>query len=154
MSSTTTGATPGRTIATLLIVVGALMILAGGAVGVAVREQLVAENITIPQDALAFAGKQVDGPLDAMVQAAVIQSHVQEMAGGLTYAELPQDDPIRPAVLEASMLRASLFTSVMAYGIAALIAGLGVLQILVGSVLRKRVPTADTAPLVREPVAV
>lgn len=154
MRSTTTDAKPVRVIAMLLIAAGTLMILAGGAVGVVVREQLVAENITIPGDAVAFAGNQVDGPLDALIQADTIKGHVLEMTGGSTYADLDESNPIRPAVLEGSMLRASLFTSVMAYGVAALVAGMGLLQILIGVAVRKLVPVEASAPLVREPVAV
>ena len=42
-----------------------------------------------------------------------------EIAGGKACAELPQDDPNRQVVMTASFLQASLFTSVLASGLAA-----------------------------------
>ncbi|HEY0217623.1 MAG TPA: aromatic ring-opening dioxygenase LigA, partial [Cellulomonas sp.] len=42
------------------------------------------------------------------------------------------DDPLRETAMTASFLRGSLFTSVVAFGVAALVMGLGVLFILVG----------------------
>ena len=40
-------------------------------------------------------------------------------------------------VLQANLLRASLFTSVLAYGVAALAGGMGILTVLVGATLPK-----------------
>ena len=57
--------------------------------------QLTAENITIPDDAVAFQGQQVTGPLTAYIQADIINHHALEASGGKTYAELDQDDPVR-----------------------------------------------------------
>jgi len=42
------------------------------------------------------------------------------------------DDPRREVAMNASFLRASLYTSVVAFGVAAFAIGLGVLLILVG----------------------
>ena len=141
----TTAAKPVRLIALLLIIAGALMVVAGGAVSLVVRDQLVAENITIPDDAIAFAGKRVDGPLDAYVQADIINKHALAATDGKTYAELDREDPARATVMNGSFLRASLFTSVIAFGVAAFAIGIGVLQILTGYALRKLVPAGDTA---------
>ena len=49
-----------------------------------------------------------------------------------TYAELAKEDPKRQTAMTASFLRASLFTSVVAFGIAAMAAFLGVIFILTG----------------------
>ncbi|QEO09715.1 aromatic ring-opening dioxygenase LigA [Protaetiibacter larvae] len=121
---------------------GILLIVAAVAVWVAVSTQLRAENIVIPDGAIAFSGKVVDGPIDAYIQADIIQQHALELADGKTYAQLDQDDPRRATVANASFLRASLFTSVVSFGIAALAAGLGVLFILFGLALRGLVPSA------------
>ena len=51
---------------------------------------------------------------------------------GQTYAQLERDDPRRDTVMTASFLRASLFTSVVAFGVAAFAFGLGLLMVLVG----------------------
>ena len=58
----------------------------------------------------------ISQPWQAYAQANVIGKHATEIAGGKTYAELPQDDPNRDTVMTASFLQASLFTSVVAFG--------------------------------------
>ena len=133
-----------RSVGLVSILAGILLILAGGTTWYVVRDQLVAENIVIPDDAMAFQGNVVDGPLDAYVQADIINHHALEGSGGATYAELDREDPARATVMNASFLRASLFTSVIAFGIAAFAAGLGVLFILIGWALRKAVPAGAT----------
>ena len=74
--------------------------------------------------------------MEAYAQANVIAEHANEIAGGKTYAQLPQDDPNRQTVMTASFLQASLFTSVVAFGVAAMAAGLGVVFLLIGFALR------------------
>ncbi|WP_188484730.1 aromatic ring-opening dioxygenase LigA [Cellulomonas carbonis] len=144
---------PVRLIATILMVAGALLVVAGGATWLTVRSQLVAENITIPDDAMAFQGNLVDGPLDAYVQADIINQHALDGAGGKTYAEMDREDPARATAMNASFLRSSLFTSVIAFGVAAFAAGMGVLFAAVGYALRKLAVDAPAAA-VRQPVTV
>ncbi len=121
-----------KAVGILGIIGGALLILIGIIAWIGVTSQLTAENITIPDDAAALQGQQVTGPVTAYIQADVINKHALEASGGKTYAELPQDDPVRATVMQASFLRASLFTSVVAYGVALFAAGMGVLAILFG----------------------
>ncbi len=121
-----------RIVSILLFVSGAILIVAGVVTYVIVGNELADEHITVSEDADRFAGDDVDGPFTAYEQASVIQEHALEIGGGKTYAELPQDDPARDTVMDASFLRASLFTSVVAFGVAVLVVGLGVLFILVG----------------------
>jgi hypothetical protein len=97
---------------------------------------LADQKITVSSDADHFAGQQVTQPWQAYAQANVIGKHASEIAGGKTYAELPQDDPNRQTVMTASFLQASLFTSVVAFGVAVMAAGLGVVLILIGVALR------------------
>ena len=132
MNTTTTARLAGL----VAIIAGVLLVVAGGTTWAMVRSQLVAENITVAEDAAMFAGQQVAGPLTAYAQADIINHHALDMAGGKTYAQLDREDPIRATVMNGSFLRASLFTSVIAFGIAAFAAGLGVLFILVGYALR------------------
>ena len=128
------------------IIAGMLMIVVAIIAWIAVTNQLRAENITIPDDAPVFAGEVVDGPIDAFVQAGVINMHALEASDGKTYAELDQDDPVRDTVMNASFLRASLFTSVVAYGVALFAAGVGIVLVLFGWALRIFVPaTARSA---------
>ena len=124
------------------VLAGIAFIVAAIAVWVTVSTQLRAENITIPDDAIAFQGQIVDDPLEAYVQADIINKHALDMSDGKTYAELDRDDPTRAVVMDASFLRASLFTSVVSFGIAVLVAGLGVLFVLFGGALRWLVPSA------------
>lgn len=126
-----------KTVGILGIIGGILLILVGVIAWIGVTNQLTAENITIPDDAAAFAGQQVTGPFTAYVQADVINQHALAASDGRTYAELDQDDPVRATVMQASFLRASLFTSVVAYGVALFAAGVGVLSILFGWALHR-----------------
>jgi len=129
----------------LAIIAGVLLVVAGGATWGMVRSQLVAENITVAEDASMFAGQQVAGPLTAYAQADIINHHALDMAGGKTYAELDREDPIRATVMNGSFLRASLFTSVIAFGVAAFAAGMGVLFILTGWAVRTLATVPATA---------
>ena len=135
MSTTLVNTKAVRLISILLIAAGALLVVGGAATWITVRSQLVAENITIPDDAMAFGGNVVNGPLDAYVQADIINKHALEGSGGKTYAELDREDPARASVMNGSFLRASLFTSVVAFGVAAMAMGLGVTLILVAMAL-------------------
>jgi hypothetical protein len=130
-----------KAVGVLGILGGIVLIVVGVVVWVMVSSQLRAENITIPDDAMAFQGQTVAGPLTAYVQADIIQHHALEASGGKTYAELPQDDPVRATMMNASFLRASLFTSVVSFGVAAFAMGVGVLSILFGWALHRLAAT-------------
>ena len=138
-----------RLIGLLTIIAGFLLIAAGATTWFVVRDQLVAENITIPDDAMAFGGNTVNGPIDAYVEADIINKHALDGSGGLTYAELDREDPARASVMNASFLRTSLFSSVIAFGVAAFAAGVGILMLLIGWALLKLAPaSAVEAPFV------
>ena len=122
-----------------------------------VSSQLAAEKITVPADATfkggAFAGKPVSGPLSAYAQADIINHHAMAASEGKTYSELgalataakeagdtelaDQYTATRTTVMNASFFRASLFTSVVAFGVAALVMGLGILFGLIGWALTR-----------------
>lgn len=136
-----------KTVGVLGILAGILLIVVGLIAWIAVSSQLRAENITIPNDADAFQGQTVAGPFTAYVQANVIQKHALEASGGKTYAELAQDDPVRQTMMTASFLRASLFTSVVSFGIAAFAIGIGILSILFGWALHR----LASAPVIIRP---
>ena len=75
-----------------------------------VGDELSAQNITFPptealveegrDDLAEFGGAQVDTGEEAEAYASLIQGHVEETAGGLTYAEIP-DRAARTALQEA-----------------------------------------------------
>jgi hypothetical protein len=118
------------------MVVGIIFAVAGVTTYVLVSNELAAENITVSDDAKWFAGQDVTGPFTAYSEAETINKHALKATGGKTYAELEQDDPLRQTAMQASFLRASLFTSVVAFGLAALAAVLGVMLFLIGWALR------------------
>lgn len=140
-----------RVLSILVIVAGAIFIVAGAVTWFVVRDQLADEKIVVSDDAERLAGWEVDGPFTAYAEADAIEGHALEASGGLTYAELDREDPTRETVMTASFLRASLFTSVVAFGVAFMAAGLGLVLIGVGVALllsarRLTVALAGSAP--------
>jgi hypothetical protein len=121
---------------TLVLVAGILLAVSGAGTWVMVQTSLGDERITVAEDAAHFGGQQVNGPLTAYYQADIIEHHALEASKGKTYAELGREDPVRATVMNGSFLRASLFTSVVSFGIAAMAMGLGVVFVLIGLALR------------------
>jgi len=145
-----------KIISIILIVAGGVMIVLGGVTYYLVHRELADEKIVVSDDATNFAGEPVEGPFTAYAEATVIKKHTDEISGGKTYAELDRDDPVRATVMDSSFLRASLFTSVVAFGVAALVGALGLLFILIGIAMlaidrrlqaTAIVPETDPAPL-------
>ena len=131
--TTTRGADGGvKVVGILVLVAGIIMIVAGAVTWASVSSHLKNERITVSEDAASEAGKQVAGPLTAYAEAEVIQKHALEATGGKTYAELDREDPLREVAMTGSFLRASLFSSVIAFGVAAMAIGLGVVNVLLG----------------------
>lgn len=117
------------------LVLGVLLIVSALGTALIVRGELADQNITIPEDGC-LAGRQVRGPFTAYCQAQVIEKHAREATGGLTYAELEREDARREVAMNASFLRASLYTSIVAFGVAAMAGAIGVLFILIGLGIR------------------
>lgn len=103
---------------------------------VVVSRTLAAQNIAVSDDASCLAGDQVDGPFSAYCEAQIIDTHALEATGGLRYAELDREDPLRQVAQSAAFLQASLFTSVVAFGVAGMAILIGVLFILIGLGIR------------------
>ena len=125
-----------RILGLVSIIIGAVMIIAGAVTWGMVSSKLAAENITVSADAPMFAGAKVTGPLEAFVQADVINGHALKATGGKTYAQLDKEDPLRATAMNGSFLRSSLFTSVIAFGVALFAIGVGALAVLTGWALR------------------
>ncbi|RRD48379.1 aromatic ring-opening dioxygenase LigA [Arachnia propionica] len=137
-----------KVIGIVSIIVGVVMLVSGAIAWAVTSSQLAAEKITVPQDAIAFQGSQVKGPLTAYVQADIISKHAAKQSEGLTFAELgvkvreakeagntelaEKYQSARDVVQTASFLRASLFTSVLAFGVSALVMGVGLMFGLIG----------------------
>ena len=121
----------------VIAVIGAIMFIGGASTWMLVQSSLSDERITVSDDADWFAGQEVNGPFTAYSEAMIIEQHALEASGNKTYAELDREDPVRVTVMNGSFLRASLFTSVLAFGVSAMAMGLGIVQVLGGLALTK-----------------
>jgi hypothetical protein len=153
----------------VLIVAGGIT---WGAVSSQLADEKIQVAAVTAADPGALAGKNVVDPFTAYAQASAINHHSLTATNGRTYAELGTDitvatkkltdggmsaadaakDPSvvklqgeRTTIQTGSFLRASLFTSVVAFGIAALVIGLGILFILVGFALRSLTAKREAA---------
>jgi hypothetical protein len=145
-----------------LVVLGFVLLAAGGYTvfrGVdashQVRDQLVAQRITTPPDA-SIPNVKVSSAATAKSMADIIGHHAEAATNGKTYAELgrylsktgsdtndealamkgadgkPIANPVRNTAFQASSLRTSLYTSVLAFNVATLVEGLGVMMLALG----------------------
>jgi hypothetical protein len=157
----------------LIAIAGAIMIIAGGVTWGAVTSNLSQEKITVSGDSPNFAGAAVNSPWTAFAQAQIIRHHAMESSDNQTYAELgaaitakqnelkdagksaediAKDADVialqqqRTTVMNGSFLRASLFTSVVSFGVAFFAFGVGVVSILVGWALVKLASPAAATP--------
>ncbi len=126
-----------RLLGTLLVALGALMILGGAGAWVAVSQGLASERAMVAEDAPAFAGQQISSPWTAFAQTEAIKGHISAMADGETYATMDQDDPMRDTVAQGTFVRGSLLTSVIAFGVALAVVGTGTGFVLGGLGLRR-----------------
>lgn len=125
-----------KTAAILSIVIGLILIIGGAATWIMVSNTLSEQRITVSDDAPCLAGDDVNGPLSAYCEAMIIDEHALEATGGKRYAELDREDPLRQVAATSSFLQASLFTSVVAFGVAAVAILIGALFILIGLGIR------------------
>ena len=126
------------------IVVGIIMAIAGIVAWVVVSNTLADQKIVVSDDADCLAGDDVNGPFSAYCQAMVINKHTLGITGGKTYAELDREDPNRATAMDSAFLQASLFTSVVAFGVAAMGFVIGVVLVLIGLAMRS--PVRSRAP--------
>ena len=133
----------------LSLIAGIVLIVAGAVTWGLITTNLAEQNITVAQDSKMLAGDEVNGPFSAFAEAQIINEHALDATGGKTYAELGAEvrtaeqagdtalaeelQGQRNTVMNASFLRASLFTSVVSYGVSALVIGLGVLFLVFGA---------------------
>jgi amino acid transporter len=117
------------------IVLGALMIIGGAGTWLLVSNTLADQAITVSDDGC-LPGEEVDGPFTAYCQAKVIEKHTLERTEGKTYAQLDREDPLRETAMNSSFLQASLFTSVLSFGVSAMAAAVGILFVLIGLGIR------------------
>ena len=140
-----------------IIAVGGYTIYRGADAKDQVKTELVAQNITTPEDA-SIPNVVVKDVRTAESMADIINHHALDSTGGLTYSEMgrfavasgdpagtnvaeeaikgadgkPVANNLRNTAFQASALRTSLYTSVMAFNVADLVMGLGALFALIG----------------------
>jgi hypothetical protein len=100
----------GFAVAVVLVVAGGLLTWGNAFAEDYVRDELTSQKITFPPaealeaqgrgDLVPFAGEQVSTGEEAEAYASYIDGHLEETAGGLTYAEVP-DREAQAAVQEA-----------------------------------------------------
>ncbi|WRS29805.1 hypothetical protein U6G28_09810 [Actinomycetaceae bacterium MB13-C1-2] len=140
----------------VLTIIGIVMIVAGTSAWFAVGGQIKSQEMTVPGDATSNAGKAVSGPITAWSMQETIQMHADHATDGVSYAELgnvvneakeqygedseeaAEAQALRNTQMNASFLRASLFTSILAYGVSLLVVGTGVSILLAGTVFLQR----------------
>lgn len=127
------------------IVGGAIFVIAGITTWVIVSNTLADQKIVTSSDAC-LPDKEVTGPFTAYCQAMVINDHTMEITGGKTYAELDREDPNRAVAMDSAFLQASLFTSVVAFGVAFMAVVVGALFMLIGFALRPEEEAAAAPP--------
>lgn len=145
MATATANGSKVRLVGLIAMILGAVFIVAGITTWGMVSSKLAAERITVSGDAPAFAGATVADPFTAFVQADIINQHALKATEGKTYAELDKEDPLRAVAMNGSFLRASLFTSVIAFGVALFAMGVGALSILLGWGMRLAGSTVDAS---------
>lgn len=114
------------------IVFGVVLVAAAAGTWILVSSTLAGQRITVAEDADCAANRQVRGPWSAYCQARIIEAHTLEITDGKTYAELDREDPRRQTAMNSSFLQASLFTSILAFGVAGLAGLAGILFVLLG----------------------
>jgi len=146
----------------ILMIIGLVFVAAGGYTVYRgldakhdVKRELVAQNITTPEDA-SMPNVQVNNAATAESMARIINHHSLDATGGKTYSEMgrylatdgtdtndtnaavkgadgkPVANPLRNTAFQASALETSLWSSVLAFNVADLVMGLGVMIIVLG----------------------
>ena len=97
-----------------------------------VEDTLSAERIVSSEDA-DIPLTAVTGPDEAKAQANAIKTHILKITNGKTYAELDRNDPNRAQYLNSVTLRTALMESYMAFKVAELVQGVGIIVALLGA---------------------
>ena len=143
---------PLKTAGLVSLIMGILFVLTGAVTWGIITSQLADERITTPGDAF-LPGAAVNNPIAALAQADIINKHALAGSNGMTYAELGAEankakaagdtakaeelTKQRTTVMNGSFLRASLFTSVLAYGVSLFAVGVGATMLVLGWALSK-----------------
>lgn len=129
------GVVQGLAVATGLV--GVISLIGGVIAWLLARSQISDEKIVVPEGPYAGSGRQIKGPLSAYAEAEAIKQIALEATGGRSYGEIDSEDPVAPMAKDASLLRASIFTSVLAFGVAAYQMAYGAVLVAIAFALRR-----------------
>src|SRR6187455_2116038 len=115
----------------VLIGAGLFMVREGRNAHDEVENTLSSERIVSAEDA-DIPLTAVTGPDEAKAQAEAIRQHMLKITNGKTYAELDRTDPNRAQYLNSVTLRTALMESYMAFKIADLVSGVGLIVAALG----------------------
>jgi len=118
----------------VFIAVGAMFMITGMDAKNMITNELVAQDISLGNDAVEFGGTPGDLVNDAVtaeVEAKIIALHTDGKYG--VYSSLERDDPHRDDIIKALALRNSLNMAVMGHGVANLAIGAGAIIVLMGA---------------------
>ena len=116
----------------VLIGAGLSMVREARAAHDEVTDTLAAERIVSAEDA-DIPLTAVTGPDEAKAQADAIRTHMLKTTNGKTYAEMDRNDPNRAQYLNSVTLRTALMESYMAFKIAELVQGVGLIVAALGA---------------------
>lgn len=143
--------------------------LTWGVVSTQLKAENISVAKVTDKDPGSLAGKPIAGPITAYAQINAINYHTLDAAKGRTFADLGADARVlkaklaaggmskadvatnkdvvalaelRTSTMNGSLLRASLFTSLVSFGVAALVMGLGLLFALLGFALTRLATSA------------
>lgn len=119
----------------LVTAAGIVLVLIGAVAWAVVSRRLADEKIVVPGSARWFPNRTVRDPLTALEEAEVVRRITLKASGGRTYGEMAEDDPKARMALDASLIRSSLFTAILAFGIAAMQVALGAVFVAIGRAL-------------------
>jgi hypothetical protein len=112
--------------------VGFFEMLIGAAAWVGLSRRLADEKIVVPGSSRWFPNRTVRDPLTALEEAELVRRITLKATGGRTYGEMSEDDPMARMALDASLIRSSLSTVVLAFAFAAMQVALGVVFVAIG----------------------
>ena len=114
------------------IIVGILMVVAGVVVWVVISNTLASQRITVSADADCAAGDDVNGPISAFCQAVRHRQAHSQHHRRQDLCRARKSDPNRATAMNSAFLQASLFTSVVAFGVCLMAIGVGAVFTLIG----------------------
>ena len=116
----------------VLVGAGTVMLFAGRSANNDIKDALAAERIVTAADS-DLPNVPVTGSAEAKAQSDAIWKHTMTQTGGRTYAELPREDPLRTTYLQSVTLRTALMESYLAFKVADLVMGIGLIVVLLGA---------------------